>query len=98
MTEGGSVPAGTRPPSVLTRGSAADAQAALGVEQVYVLALLGAEVHDCALLGRGASVDANDDRLDLTCGLGGRAVDVGVGPELFNDVCLLYTSPSPRDG
>src|SRR5450759_3485654 len=83
-------PPGTQPPSAVcrcyTRRSVAEAQAGLGVEQVHVLALLGGEVDDGALLGRGATVDAHDDRLDVAGGLGGRAVDVGVGPELFNDI------------
>src|SRR5664280_2294143 len=79
-------PRGTLPPSGLRSQSAAEAQAGFVVEQMHVLAFGRQEVDDGALLRRGATVDAHDDRLDLACGLGGRAVDVGVGPELFDDV------------
>src|SRR5665647_3606056 len=78
-------PRGTPPPSGQWGRSALDPAARLSVEQMHV-ATLGREVDHGALFWRGAAVDTSDDRLDLTSGLGGRAIDVCVGAELLDDL------------
>src|SRR5665647_2316987 len=76
-----------RPPRPLVTSSRSSlvSTARLSVEQVHV-ASLRCEVDDGALFWRGAAVDTSDDRLDVTSGLGGRAIDVCVGAELLDDL------------
>jgi len=43
-------------------------------------------VDDGALLRRGATVDPDDDRLEVAGAFLRRAIDVGVSPQLFDDL------------